>query len=312
MNVLKKCISSLRYRLAHHPFVVGPRYRKHFNWLRKFSKQCDDPKLKNDEYWAARFRLLAHALDKGLHSVPVHQARGRDVYTLSRQAMSQLSGAAFENDPSLQWCKERVEFYQRLQETGVGLAEKCFDNEGRNEAKQGIADLAGIIQGRRSVRNYQNRLVRAEDIRTMAEMAQWAPCSCNRQTLKIYVSNRPELAKKCHETCRGKSCFGDFVPCFATFCIDVRPYQLPDEYGIMFVDAGLGAQNFALAAHVLGISPTFMAWGMQSDDDEAALRRLFGIQPYEMICVNCALGYPSIKVETPLRKPPEQCCRLVS
>ena len=126
--------------------------------------------------------------------------------------------------------------------------------------------------------------------------------SCNKQPIRLFVANKPDLAKECLTCCKGGTGFSDYIPSFWVFAANVRGYVWPSEIYLPAIDTSLGAQNVFLAAHTLGISGTILSWEQKDAAEESKLRALLNI-PQDYTIVFCAvMGYPEYGYVTPERK----------
>ncbi|MFC1858900.1 nitroreductase family protein, partial [Thermodesulfobacteriota bacterium] len=139
-------------------------------------------------------------------------------------------------------------------------------------------------------------------LKSVLEAGIWAPSSCNKQTLRLFATNNPDLAVECLKTCKGGTCFTDFIPCFISFCADLRSYVMPDEAWLAQVDTGMAAQNCCLTATSLKLSLTPLSWCQHDQFEDRKLRELLNIPEYCRIIVNGVMGYPSVITATPERK----------
>ena len=263
----------------------------------------------------ARLRLYAHALDKGLHMDVFDPDRGHAALRACEDLLADPDVDRAPEDPTLAWCREKVEQYRSRRTAvaagrdsgplGRGPSDGAAAGEPTGEA------LRKLFENRRSCRAFLDRPVSDETVRGLADAARWAPSSCNRQAVRIFATNDPVLAAACHATCRGCSCFGERIPAFAAFCIDVRAYVHPQEFTVGYVDGGLALQNFLVAAHAAGLGATPMAVGAETAEQRARLRALLRIPACYAPTVHCTFGYPARWAEPAPRKPVDSMLALV-
>ncbi len=63
-----------------------------------------------------------------------------------------------------------------------------------------MADLLEIIQGRRSVRNYQDKAVPEDTLNTVLEALRWSPSWANTQCWEVVVVKDQETKQKLQAT----------------------------------------------------------------------------------------------------------------
>lgn len=304
MGALHRLKGSLRRFLYRS--LIPSRYREIVDELEAAVALQTSDHGEESDYWAQKLRQAAHIVEKGLQRDDYEPGHSLTWYKRARDALSHIPETTVAKDPSLIWATSRLEEYERLQ---------CGEQPARRnwvapEAAYREA-LLQVIKARRSIRRYLCRLVDVEVIEEIVKVANWSPTSCNRQPAKVFAVNSPSLARLCLGTCQGATGFSVFVPCFLSFCVDLRAYDLPREMELPLIDASLGAQNCCLLAHSLGLSITLLSWASHSPEDERRLRSLLGIPHYFKIVVNAALGYPEYQVAVPFRKPIESTLVLV-
>lgn len=244
-------------------------------------------------------RKYAHILDKGLHRRDIAPGHSRNYYVLLKDLVDRLSSSEFASDPTYLWACEKLFKYESLQEN----PEKFLPLESElRESNISYDELFALIKSRRSNRFFLEKEVSDDIIDKLKETVNWAANSCNKQPIRLFVANNPNLAKECLTCCKGGTGFSDYIPTFWVFAANVRGYVWPSEMYLPAVDTSLGAQNVFLAAHTLGISGTILSWAQKDNEEEIKLRRLLNI-PEDCSIIFCAvMGYPEYGYVTPERK----------
>jgi len=252
----------------------------------------------DNEYWAEMLRKYTHIIDKGLQCAGWEPNHSSGCYSLAQEALSQIGDPIILQDPSIAWALQKLDEYEKSQLGEPPAVKPRQEPGGQHE----YGELLGVIQGRRSIRQYAEKAVEIDTIEKVVEGINWCATSCNRQTAKVFATNNHDLIRACLAICKGATGFSQFVPSFLCFCADMRPYDLPMEMWLPSIDVSLGIQNCCLLAHSLGLSLVLLSWAQSSEEDERELRRLFGIPNYFRIIINGALGYPKCGGDVPLRK----------
>jgi nitroreductase len=244
-------------------------------------------------------RKYGHILDKGLHRRDIAPGHSRNYYVLLKDLVDKLSSSEFASDPTYLWACEKLSKYESLQEN----PEKFLPLESElRESNISYDELFALIKSRRSNRFFLEKEVSDDIIDKLKEIVNWAANSCNKQPIRLFVANNPNLAKECLTCCKGGTGFSDYIPTFWVFAANVRGYVWPSEMYLPAVDTSLGAQNVFLAAHTLGISGTILSWAQKDNEEEIKLRRLLNI-PEDYSIIFCAvMGYPEYGYVTPERK----------
>lgn len=166
--------------------------------------------------------------------------------------------------------------------------------------------LQDALEGRRSIRKYQDRMVLDKDIQAIIEAAILAPSWKNSQVTRYHIVKSKEMVDKI------KQALPDFnieniknvpVLIIPTIVLNRSGYErdgtpaneLKNGWG--YYDCGLQNMNMLLKAYELGLSTLVM--GIR---DAASLRALLDIDDSESIVSIIALGYGDIEPSKPKRK----------
>lgn len=258
-----------------------------------------------EDYQAQLLRKYAHILDKGLQNINCESGHGKKFYLLAKEALSRIKSPELLLDPSIAWAIKKIRIYEKLQTEGT-LDDSLSCEYIKTCCK--YEDMVDAIKTRRSIRSYSNKTVSRTDISKVVEVIIWAPQSCNRQVAVVFATTSPVKVYDCLAVCKGATNFSDNVPCFLSFCADLRSYRLPRELFLPTIDIGLGLQNCCLIAHTLGMSLTFLNWEQHSSEEDKKLRSVLDIPEHYRIVINGVLGYPERGAPVPLRKDLKATC----
>lgn len=293
-------LRSLVYKILPHRWIWAARLAVVPGPYREILKQAElaielPEELQDDDYRAQKLRKFAHILDKGLQRPDSEPGHSEIWHERALEMLSGIQDPDILQDESVQWARERIEEYDRLQ---AGHRPEHADFEAHGDYEQ----ITALIRQRRSIRFYDERPVDLMTIEKVVEVVNWSPTSCNRQTARVFVANEPPIVQACLGACAGATNFSQYVPVFLCFCADVRPYTMPKELFLPILDVALGIQNSTLVAHSLGLSITLLTWAQHTSEDDRNLRKLLNIPSYYQIVVNGAMGYPAYQTPTPHRK----------
>jgi len=304
MSIKKKCGKILRslfprkfYKLIANGFIVVPKYYKTIiKDAETYFDMAEEDHINKD---IMLMRKYGHILDKGLHRRDIAPGHSRNYYVLLKDLVDKLSSSKFASDPTYLWACEKLSKYESLQ----GNSEKFLPLESElKESNISYDELFALIKSRRSNRFFLEKEISDDIVDKLKETVNWAANSCNKQPIRLFVANKPDLAKECLTCCKGGTGFSDYIPSFWVFAANVRGYVWPSEIYLPAIDTSLGAQNVFLAAHTLGISGTILSWGQKDATEESKLRALLNI-PQDYTIVFCAvMGYPEYGYVTPERK----------
>lgn len=296
-RVLRVIFPRRMYKFIANGFMIVPKYYKTI--IEDAELYFD---LAGEEHVNKDIMLMrkyGHILDKGLHRRDIAPGHSRNFYILLKALVEKLSASEFSADPTYLWACEKLSKYESLQENPDNF--QPLDSK-LQESNISYEELFELIKSRRSNRFFLEEEVSDDVVDKLKRTVNWAANSCNKQPIRLFVANNPDLAKECLTCCKGGTGFSDYIPSFWVFAANVRGYVWPSEMYLPSVDVSLGAQNVFLAAHTLGISGTILSWAQKSKEEETKLRSLLNI-PNDYSIIFCAvMGYPEYGYVTPERK----------
>lgn len=302
MNFFKK----LRWMWKRIKTYVSVYWRVNFDRLRRAIKVALNHYPKTDEWYAAKVRTWAHAIDKGLERSDWSPHHSKQLRRDLEHAFNKLEANHY-NDVTIQWAKRIVQTYDKRHQLVTSGQSLPSQSAGSfcEERPSAIAPETFIhfLEQRTSCRNFLDQPVEKSSIETIARGAQQAAWSCNRQMLNIYASTAPATIDQASQQFHGFTCFSGTPPAFLVFAVDLRPYTMPDELFTPTLDSGLGIQNAVLTAASLGLAVTLLNWGAHTRKQEDNLHLILDIPEEYQIVVGAAVGYPSRLPHKPDRRP---------
>ena len=297
-KIIRILVSQKAYRTSRLGFKIIPNYYKnHIDDLEKFIDIKNE--TQNDETAALlSLRKQAHMLDKGLQRSDFEPGHSKSVHQNATYYLNRLN-ENYSNDPSVIWSKEKIEEYEKRQNSPDIKNRKSHEGyKSLNETKA----LGDLIKSRRSVRNFKPDKVDLDILEECIETINWGPSSCNKQPIYVFLTNNPHKAFRCALNAKGYTGFSEVLPCFISVCVDMRSYLLPSEMYLPGIDASLGTQNMLLMMASKGLSSTVLSWAQKDHKEEQGLRKELEIPDYCNIIFNIAVGYPEEIPPTPQRK----------
>lgn len=288
-------------RWLFHPLIVSDSYRKEIALAESILFMRHSGTNLDSEYWAAILRKYCHIIDKGLQRCDCKTGHSKKYYSLAREALDKITDKLILDDPSIIWARNKIIEYEKFQNS----------NSLDSKYEQFISttctydQLYDVIQTRRSLRVFKNNFIARTDLEKIASVINLAPSSCNRQATKVFIADSPVLVQKCINSNSGATCLSDNIPCFMSFCVDLRPYDMPHEITLPILDTALGIQNCCLVAHSLGIGLTILNWTHHTQEQDVILRGALNIPSHYRIVANAVLGYPEKGAPIPSRKSPD-------
>ncbi len=159
-----------------------------------------------------------------------------------------------------------------------------------------------IVRSRRSVREYQRRPVKEEDIIALCEAARWAPSACNAQTWRfIAVTDRKRIDQLCDEALRPviRNKWLRQAPVIIVGCsqLDIVANRIGTRVtGIEYyqIDLGIAMEHMVLKATELGLGTCYVGWFR-----EDKVKEILKIPERVRVSALLAVGYAA---DTPPKK----------
>jgi nitroreductase len=215
--------------------------------------------------------------------------RGFSKPALLRGALDEWHRRQYPNRRWIQWAEENLEDYKKWLDTGQPQLHPVKALPVYNPE----SPIMEVLKNRVSTRYWKNIPVEDEKIRTIIEMAGYAPTCCNRQTWKLYVRKNTdikELSKVDNAALREKA------PVVIYITIDHRLYP---ERSAPAEDAGIVGLQLSLAATSLGLAGVLM-YGAENWNQEA-FRRTYNVPSYRYMYLMYLFGYPAERTLTDKR-----------
>ena len=147
-----------------------------------------------------------------------------------------------------------------------------------------------FMRSRRSVRQFDGRPIPEEALQQAAHIAQQAPSVCNRQSARIFATNKREKMDELLKLQNGNRGFGDRLGAVIVVASDMRAFTSMGERNQCWVDGGIFAMSMALALHSMHIGACMLNWSVEPGRDRA-LRRCLGIGDHYAIITMMGAGY---------------------
>ncbi len=152
-----------------------------------------------------------------------------------------------------------------------------------------------IISSRRSVRAYDTRAVKEEDIVAMCDAARSAPSACNSQTWRfISVTDRQRIERLCDEAMRPvvRNQWLRDAPLIVAGCsqLDIVANRIGTGItGIEYyqIDLGIAMEHMVLKATELGLGTCWVGWFK-----EDKVKDILDIPKRVRVSALLAVGYP--------------------
>jgi nitroreductase len=169
-----------------------------------------------------------------------------------------------------------------------------------------MADLMEIIQGRRSIRNYLDKPVPEDVLKTILEALRWSPSWANTQCWEVVVVKDPGIKQKLQQTLTPTNpAIRAMVeaPLVLVICGQLQKAgcykgQVVTKFGDWFLfDLGIATQTICLTAYSLGMGTVVVGLF----DHNQAKQVLDVPEGFEVVAM-LPLGYPAKEPAAPKRR----------
>lgn len=165
--------------------------------------------------------------------------------------------------------------------------------------------LDEVMKGRRSVRKWLNKAVGKNQILVLADAARYAPCSCNRQSIKLLVLQKREDIIFLGRKLSGGTGFAHNANILIVILVDIRSYDFIVEKYAPYLDGAAAIQNILLKAHESGLGAVWLNWVMNRNNEDKIFKK-FNILPHLLPISAVAIGWPALVPSLPARKNVEE------
>jgi len=274
------------------PTIVDGKTGRTSLWIWKMMIEGDHHRGDCDKYLIKKY---GHIIDKGLQNKDRTKGKGLD----NVKKLNEYLNKSNELESNVKnWASNIYNDYQNFQK-GIDISKK-YDPEFVT-TNINSHNLSELIKTRRSVRYFRNQSVDESILNEIFDVVNWAPNSCNRQAIKLFVkTNSPDEIKELMKLNNGATCM-NVPPVFVSVCFDTKGLVLPIEREVAYIDSGLGLQNLILMAHSKGIATCVLNWTHAKKSQEDALRKKLDIDKYHLVIANMVVGYPSKGSPIPVR-----------
>ena len=284
-------------------------YREFLADAKDFSDNYEEIAEKNGDY---RYRLLLyiHNLEKGMcrdNPRPFGTEKVEAIIYILKNATEE-NNKQFEYRLAVSILKNWILFYEQkgwkideqiseyinnLQDTDVYAGTEIIT---KPEILKASYDE--VIFSRRSVRDFDPKTLKQEDIDYAIKCFIASPTACNRQMCKIYQIDNLKKKQLLSDTILGIGGFNVSNTTLFLITYDISAFEFYGERNQGYVNVGLTAMNFANGLHARGIGSCFMQWSNKRSDD-ILIRKSLGIPKSERIGIVLGAGYYKAEICIP-------------
>lgn len=156
------------------------------------------------------------------------------------------------------------------------------------------------INGRKSIRKFEDRPVEAEKLRHILEAGRLAPMARRSNCTAQLLVQDPALISQLTEACMGQQFIGT-APAVLVVCSNTPYGDMPCQQRTSTVDASIALSFIMLAAYEQGLGTCWMGGFTQE-----GVRKVLGIpEEYDIVALT-PIGYPAEEGAVRQRKPLEE------
>ncbi len=302
-NTIKKIPGINRVR---NMFLLKKEYRYDYKIFKKNNSSIINTKNKV-EY---RILLLSHGIEKGLSNTKLRcfgiskvkdlielleklKEKTKDFksysYIVGLNSLREYAKIYEENNwmdkEEYKLVKAYLKEYETIEKIEIGS--KIIE---KKKFEEGKIDYENFLSSRHSVREYEKKELKQEDIEHAVQMALKTPTACNRQMIKIYYIENQEKKEYIFKIGQGFSGFDYNSSNIFVITFDVNANYFVGERNQGWLNAGLVSMNFVNALHSKGIGSCFVQFGNKSKEEEK-LKRILDIPQNERIAIFLGAGY---------------------
>lgn len=281
-------------------------YKAFYYDAKDFSNNFIESAEKHNSYGYS-IMLLVHSLEKGMCMKELRPFGAQKVSELiwMMKSYSKEKKSAFEYQLALSVLTSWKEFYELhgwQNEKGYKevcafliTEEKAILSAGYRHFQSPISEFdfsefESILLSRHSVRDFQDRELKMEDIHFAVKCFIEAPTACNRQMCKIYYIRDQEIKGLLDKVIIGVPGFNKPHTSYFVITYDLAAFAYSGERQQGMFNAGLCTMNFINGLHAKGIGSCCLQWSNKHSED-VLVRNKLGLVKSERIGIVVGAGY---------------------
>ncbi|MFZ0034215.1 MAG: nitroreductase family protein [Sedimentisphaerales bacterium] len=260
-------------------------------FVRAKKRYIHDGYLKNNP--PLLLRKKTHHLERCLftpHSYPSHVAES--AAEKIEKVLTEGGGLPPEQK---KWAQKILQEYKtKGQQNASVFCPMLINNTVRKQPPVTAENLMGLIRQRRSRRIFIDTPLTDSEKVAICQAAQYAPSSCNRQTLYLLFVEDRQLKEFVASTIPGGCQFFSQSPCILLILSDAGDYKYPEDRMVPFIEGAAAVQNIYLLCETMGLG---CCWGSYTSfgtvGREHEVRKKLEIPDTHVIVASLAIGKSS-------------------
>lgn len=157
-------------------------------------------------------------------------------------------------------------------------------------------DLFEAIKKRHCYRgDFNNRVVRREDLLKIVQAGLDAPSGKNCQTTRFVIVEEPELLKQITQMHPGNKAFQQAKVMIACI-IDKNPEAIYEGYEFQVEDCAAAVENMLLGITALGYASVWIDGWLRVDNRNERIGKLLGVPETKIVRILLPIGMPATEV----------------
>lgn len=204
------------------------------------------------------------------------------------------------------WARKVLgEYKNRNQQSASVYCPMLINNATRTTPAVTTENLMKLIRQRRSRRIFVDTPLTDSEKIAICRAAQYAPSSCNRQTLYLIFVEDRQLKEFVASTIPGGCQFFSQAPCILLLISDAGDYRYPEDRMVPFIEGAAAIQNIYLLCETMHLG---CCWGSYASfgtvGREHEVRNKLKIPDAHLIVASLAIGKSSqVVCEIPREQP---------
>lgn len=275
--------------------------------------QYNNPKVKTKNALEARILRQTHVIEKGMSLSHPREKFGvqkasellDDITFFCENGFSIEDSIAVRNalgviKAYLEFHKERgfvpEDVVKKFQEFKSFIPEGAEPFGINNITKEELqikvhCEYPEFLRSRHSVRQFDDREVKLEDIQKAVSLAMNAPSACNRQSVKVYCYTDKMTNNALGKLIAGNTGFEQEVPLYLVLTSDISSFHDAFERNQTYVDGGIFCMALIEALHYYGMASCVLQNGEYKERNLQFKEICGNIPSNEKIVLFVAVGY---------------------
>jgi hypothetical protein len=235
-------------------------------------------------------RKKAHHLERYLfapHLYPSHTAE-----SAAKEIEKVLTDGEDLPPEQKKWAQKILQEYKtKARQNASVFCPTLINNTARKQPPVTAENLMSLIRQRRSRRIFIDTPLTDSEKAAICQAAQYAPSSCNRQSLYLIFVEDRQLKEFVASTIPGGCQFFSQAPCILLLISDAGDYRYPEDRMVPFIEGAAAIQNIYLLCETMNLG---CCWGSYASfgtvGREHEVRNRLKIPDTHLIVASLAIG----------------------